>query len=119
MLANLKFYGYRFGNRHAVRCKNVAGLSVIVPGLSVSVRGLSVIIYGLSVSLSGLLNEKVPNSRTQTLKVPDWPGKVTGLSGTYTDRLAKVTYCMVIFSPRSLFVITYSLDKHILDKPDA
>ena len=34
---------------------------------------------------------------TQTLKVPDWPGRVTSLSGTFTDRPAKVTNCTVCF----------------------
>ena len=30
------------------------------------------------------------------LKVLNWPGKVTGLSGTFTDRPAKLTDCTVI-----------------------
>ena len=36
------------------------------------------------------------------LKVPNWPGKLTGLSGTFSDRPAKVTNCMVIFPAQSV-----------------
>ena len=38
---------------------------------------------------------KFPDSRM--FKVPDLSGKVSGLSGTFTDRPAKVTDCTVIF----------------------
>ena len=48
---DLPFYSHRFGNRQAVRSKNIAGLSVTVPGLSISVTGLLTVVYGLSVSL--------------------------------------------------------------------
>ena len=74
--------------------QNIADLSVTVPSLSVSVTGLSVSVYGLSVSL--------PISRTETLKVPDWPGKVTGLSRTFADRSGKVTDSMVCFPAQSV-----------------
>ena len=42
---------------------------VSVPSLSVGVTGLLAIDYSLSVSLQGLSVIKIPNSRTQTLKV--------------------------------------------------
>ena len=48
--------------------------------------GLSAIVYGMGLSVI-----KIPDSRTHTLKVSDWPGKLTGLSGTFTDRPAKVS----------------------------
>ena len=82
--------------------KYIAGLSVTVPSLSVGVTGLSAIVYGLSVSLHCLSVMKVPDSRTQTLKVPDWPGNVAGLWGTFTDRPAKGTDCTVIFPAQSV-----------------
>ena len=70
--------------------------------LSVTVTGLSAIAYGLSVSLYCLSVTKIPDSRTPMLKVPNWPLKLTGPSGTFTDRLAKVTDCTVIFPAQSL-----------------
>ena len=70
-------------------------MSVTVPGLSVSVTGLSVIVYGLSVA-------NFPESGTQMCKLPDWPGNVTGLLGTLTDRLVKVTDCTVCFPGQSV-----------------
>ena len=45
------------------------------------------------------------------LKVPHLPGKATGLSGTFTDKPAKDTDCMVFF-PYSLFVITCRSNNH-------
>ena len=36
-----------------------------------------------------------PNSRIQSVKVTYWPVNFTGLSGTLTDRPAKVTDCTV------------------------
>ena len=36
-------------------------------------------------------------------KVPDCPGKVTGLSGTFTARPAKVTNCTVISPEQSVY----------------
>ena len=36
-----------------------------------------------------------PDSRIQSVKVTDWPVNFTGLSGTVTDRPAKVTDCTV------------------------
>ena len=71
---------------------------VIVPGLSVSVTGLSVVVYGLCVLVEGVLVPNIPDSRTQSVKVTDWPGKFTGLSGSLTDRPAKVTNCTVTLS---------------------
>ena len=88
-------------------------LSATVPGLSVSVTGLLVILYGLSVSLPGLSVTNFPDSGTQTCKLSDWPRKVTGLSGTVTDVLVKVTDRTVCFHCQSL-----STDLHIWDKPD-
>ena len=44
----------------------------------------------------------IPNSRSEMLKVSEWSGNLTGLSGTFTDRLAKVTDCMVIFPAQSV-----------------
>ena len=84
------------------RVKNIVSLLVTVPGLSVSVTGLSVVVYGLSVSLKGLSVTNFPDSRTQSVKVTDWPGNFTGLSGTVTDRPAKVTNCTVTFSTQSV-----------------
>ena len=77
--------------------KKFCGLVGYSSGLSVGVTGLSVIVYGLSVV-------NFPDSRTETLNVPDWPGKVIGLSGTFTDRPAKVTDCTVCFPGQ--FVLT-------------
>ena len=81
---------------HRPQDKNVAGL-VTVPCLLVTVTSLPVIVSGLSVSLPSLSDEKVTYSRNQALKVPDWPGKVTDLSGIFTDRMARVTNCTIIF----------------------
>ena len=89
--AEWSFYSHSFGNRHAIRSKNIAGLSVTVPGLSVSVTGLSVAVYGLSVSVYCLSVTNIPDSTTQSVKVTDWPGKFIGLLGTLTNRPAKVT----------------------------
>ena len=75
-------------------------MSVTVPSLSVSVTGLLVIVYGLSVSVYSLSVTNFPNSRTQLVKVTDWPVNFTGLSGTLTDRLAKVTDCTVTLPTR-------------------
>ena len=36
------------------------------------------------------------------LYIPNWPGKLTGMSGTFTDRLTKVTDCMIIFPTQSV-----------------
>ena len=83
------------------KTKNTAGLLITVPGLSVAVTGLVAIAFGLCVSLQGLL-VTIPDSRTQPLKVPNWPGKLTARSGTFTDRPAKVTYCAVIFPAQSV-----------------
>ena len=80
----------------------MAGLSVSVPGLSVSVTGMSVVVYGLSVSVKGLSVTNFPDSRTQSVKVNDWPVNFTGLSGTLTDRPAKVTDCTVTLPVRSV-----------------
>ena len=77
-------------------------LSVTVPGLSVSVAGLSVIVYGLSVSVYGLSVTNFPGSRTRSVKVTDWPVNFTGLSGTLTDRPAKVTNCTVTLPAKSV-----------------
>ena len=88
--------------RQAVRRKNIAGLSVTVPGLSVGVTGLSVIVYGLSVSVSGLSVTIFPDSRTQLVKVTDWPVNFTGLSGTLTDMPAKITDCIVTLAAQSV-----------------
>ena len=81
---------------------NVAGLSVTVPGLSVSVTGLSVIVYGLSVSVSDLSVTNFPDSRTQSVKVADWPVSCTGLLETVTDRPAKLTDCTVTLLAQSV-----------------
>ena len=80
--------------------QNIASLSVTVPGLSVSVTGLSVIVYGLSVSVYGLSVTNFPDSRIQSVKVTNWPVNFTGLSGTVTDRPAKVTDCTVTLPAR-------------------
>ena len=68
---------------------------ITVSGLSVSVTGLLVIVYGLSVSVYDLSVTNFPDSRTQSVKVTDWPVNFTGLSLTVTDRPAKVTDCTV------------------------
>ena len=65
------------------------------PSCPVTEAGLSVIIYSLLV-------EKVPDSRTQNLKVSNWPGKVIGLLGTFTDMSAKITDCTVCFPTQSV-----------------
>ena len=96
------FDTHRLLGQQAVRSKNIAGLSVTVPGLSVSVTGLSVVVYGLSVSVYGLSVTYFPDSRTQSVKVTDWPVNFTGLSGTRTDRPAKVTDCTETLSVRSV-----------------
>ena len=70
--------------------------------MSVSVTGLSVIVYGLSVSVYSLSVTNFSNSRTQSVKVTDWPVNFTGLSGTVTERLAKVTDCTVTLPVRSV-----------------
>ena len=93
-------------------------MSVTVPGLFVGVTALSAIVYGLSGSLHGLSVIEIPDSRTQMLKVPDWPGKLTGLSGTFTDRPAEVTNCMVIFPAESVGHHIQSGSPY-WDKPDA
>ena len=74
--------------------KKYCGL--VGPGLSVGVTGPLVTVYSLSVSLLGLLVIKIPDSRIKLVKVHDQPGKVTGLSGRFIDRLAKVIDCSVI-----------------------
>ena len=89
------FYTHRLGSRQAVRIKNIAGLLVTFPGLSVGVTGLSLVVYGLSVSVYGLSVTNFPDSATQSVKVTNWPVNFTGLSGTVTDRPAKVTDCTV------------------------
>ena len=38
----------------------------------------------------------------QLVTVTDWPENFTGLSGTVTDRLAKVTDCIVTFPAQSI-----------------
>ena len=81
------FYSHRFGNRQAARSKNIAGLSVTVPGLSVSVYCRS---------------SKTPDPGTQSVKLIDWPGKFTGLSVSLADRPAKVTDCTVTFPTQSV-----------------
>ena len=63
--------------------------------MCVSATGLSVAVYGLSVSICGLSVINFPESRTQLVEVTDWPGNFTGLSGTVTERPAKVTDCNV------------------------
>ena len=55
----------------------------------------------------GLSDEKVPDSRSQTLKILDWPGKVTGLLGTFTDSPAKVIDCIY-----GMFSCTVCLSSH-------
>ena len=50
----------------------------------------------------GLSVIKFPDYRTQTLKVAKRPEKVAGLSGKFTDRLAKVTDCTVISPAESV-----------------
>ena len=97
------FHTHRFGNRQAIRGQNIAGLSATVPGLSVCVTGLSVFVYGLSqfqVSVLSVTNFR--DSRTQSVKVTDWPVNFTGLSGTVTDRPAQVTDCAVTFPTQSV-----------------
>ena len=111
------FYTHRFGNRQAVRGKNIAGLSVTVPSLSVSVTGLSVIVYGLSVSVSGLSVTNFPDSRTQSVTITNWPVNFTGLSGTVTDRPAKVSDCTVTFPAQSVYH-HIQLGSPYWDKPD-
>ena len=65
-----------------------------------SVTGLLVIVYGLPVSVYGLSVTIFPDSRTQSVKVTDWPVKFTDLLGTLTDRPAKVTDCTVTLPTR-------------------
>ena len=77
--------------------------SFTIPGLSFTVTGLSATIYSLSVSFQGLSVIKIQDSGTQTLKVPDWPGKLIGLLGSFTDRPAEVTDCVVIYPGQSVF----------------
>ena len=96
------FIAYRFGSRQALRRKNVVGLLVKVLGLCGSVTGILVTVYSLSVSLPGLSVVNFTDSRTEMLKVPDVFGKITGLSGIFTDRSAKVTDCMVCFPKQSI-----------------
>ena len=60
------------------------------------------LVYGLSVSVYGLSIINFPNSRTQSVKVTDWPVNFTGLSGTLTDRPPKVTDCTVTIPARSV-----------------
>ena len=91
--------------------------SVTVPSLSVSVTGLSVIVYSVSVSISGLSVTNFPDSRTRSVKVTDWPVKFTDLTGTVTDRPAKVTNCTVTFPAQSVCHHVQS-GRHIWDKPD-
>ena len=50
----------------------------------------------------GACQLKKHDSRTQMLKVPDWPGKVTGLSRTFADGPTKVTNCTLIFPAQSV-----------------
>ena len=50
----------------------------------------------------GPVGYKFPDSRTQSVKVTDWPGNFTGLSRTLTDRPAKVTDCTVTFLAQSI-----------------
>ena len=57
---------------------------------------------GLSVSLYGLPVTIFPDSRTQSVKVTDWPVNFTGLSGTVIDRPAKVTDCTVTLPSQSV-----------------
>ena len=57
---------------------------------------MSVTVYSLSVSVYGLSVINFPDSRTQSVKVTNWPVNFTGLSGTPTDRAAKVTDSAVI-----------------------
>ena len=59
-------------------------------------------VYGLSVSVYGLSATIFPDSRTQSVKVTNWPVNFTGLSGTVTDRPAKVTDCTVTLPARSV-----------------
>ena len=68
----------------------------------VPVPGWSVVVYGLSVSVYGLSVTNFPDSRTQSVKVTDWPVNFTGLSGPVTDRPAEVTDCTVTFSGLSV-----------------
>ena len=70
--------------------------------MSVSVTGLSLVVYGLSVSVYGLLVTNFPDSRAQSVKVTDRPVNFTGLSGTVTDRPAKVTDCTVTLPAQSV-----------------
>ena len=69
--------------------------------MSTSVTGLSVVVCGLSVSVYGLSVTNFPDSRTQSVKVTDRPVNFIGLSGTLTDRPAKVTDCTVTLPARS------------------
>ena len=57
-----------------------------------------------------------PDSRTQSVKVTDWPVNFTGLLGTVTERPAKVTDCTVTLPAQSVF--TYSREVYIWDKLD-
>ena len=66
-------------------------------GLSVTVTGLSATVYNLSAKLSCLSVIKIPDCRTQMVKVT-FPGQ----SGTFTDKLAEVTYCTVCFPTQSV-----------------
>ena len=70
-------------------------MSVRVPGLSASATGLSFVVYGLSVTI-------FPNSRTQSIKVTEWPVNFTDLLGTFT----KITDC-------TLALPAWSVSHHI------
>ena len=58
--------------------------------------------YGLSVSVYSLSVTIFPNSRTQLVKVTDWPVNFTGLSARLTDRPVKVTDCTLTLPTQSV-----------------